>query len=76
MQLGEIPGEIYKETKKKKTPTKNPKTKKHNCRFEEPGAKAWYRACPLRSTPPKGRADHLSHPSGQTRGHTPVLCCA
>ena len=48
MQLGEILDEIYKETKKKKNPQKNPKTKKHNCHFEEPGAKAWYRACPLR----------------------------
>ena len=37
------------------------------------GAKAGYCACPLYSTPPKGWAKHLSHPSGQTPGHTPTL---
>ena len=37
------------------------------------GAKAGYCACPLHSAPPKGWADHLSHPSGLTRRHTPTL---
>ena len=41
--------------------------------FEEPGAKAGYCACPLHTTPPKGRAEHLSHPPGLTPGHTPTL---
>ena len=40
---------------------------------EEPGAKAGSCAGPLRSTPPKGRADHLSHPSCLTPGRTPAL---
>ena len=39
---------------------------------EEPGAKVGYCACPLH-TLPKGWADHLSHPSGLTPGHSPVL---
>ena len=36
---------------------------------EESGAKAGYCTCPLHSTPPKGRADHLRHPSSPPRTH-------
>ena len=52
--------------------TRYKKTKNPTATSEEPGAKAGYRACPLHSTPPKGRADSLSHPSGLTPGHTPT----
>ena len=41
--------------------------------FQESGAKAGYRAYPLHSTPPEGWAKHLSHPSSQPPGHTPIL---
>ena len=37
------------------------------------GAKAGYCARPLHTTPPKGWADHLSHPASLTPGHTPTL---
>ena len=37
------------------------------------GAKERYCACPLHSTPPKGWANYLSHPSCQTPEHTPIL---
>ena len=37
------------------------------------GAKAGYCACPLHTTPPKGRAEHLSCPSGLMPGHTLTL---
>ena len=37
------------------------------------GAKAGYCACPLHIPPPKGWANHLSEPSGETPGHTPTL---
>ena len=57
-QLGQILDKRYKETKKP---------------FEEPGAKPGYCPCPLHTTPPKGWAKHLSHPSGQTPGHSPTL---
>ena len=40
---------------------------------EGPGAKAGYCACPLHRVPPKGWAKHLSHPTGQTPGHTPPI---
>ena len=57
-----------KDTKRPENPTAT---------FEEPGAKAGtkagYCACPLHTTPPKGWANHLSHPSGLTPGHTPTL---
>ena len=41
--------------------------------FEEPGAKAGYWACPLHTVMPKGWANHLSHSSSLTAGHTPTL---
>ena len=48
--------------------------------FEEPGAKnrvlgakAGHCSYPLHTTPPKGWAGHLSHPSGPTPGHTLTL---
>ena len=43
--------------------------------FEGSGyrAKAGYCACPLHTPPPKGWANHLSQPSGETSGHTPTL---
>ena len=53
-----------KDTKRPKNPTAT---------FEEPGAKAGYCTCPLCTTPPKGWAKHLSHPSGLTSGYTPTL---
>ena len=37
------------------------------------GAKAGYCACPLHTPPPKGWADHQSHPSSPTPGHTLTL---
>ena len=53
--------------------------KKTNCHFwgarnksRGSGAKAGHCACPLHSAPPKGWADHLSHPSGWTPGPTPI----
>ena len=49
------------------------KTKTPTAISEELGAKAGYWACPLHSTPPRGWADHLSHASGPTPGHTPAL---
>ena len=57
------------------------KTKTPNCYFwrawnkiRVPGEKAEYCACPLHTAPPKGGvADHLSHHSRLTTGHTPVL---
>ena len=60
-----------KDTKRPKNPTAT---------FEVPGAKAggWgakagYCPCPLHTTPPKGWANYLSHPSGSTPGHTLTL---
>ena len=41
--------------------------------FEEPRAKAGYCARPLHTTPPKGWAKHLSHPSGPIPGRTATL---
>ena len=56
------------------------KTKKSQCHFwragsknRVSGAKAGYCPRPLHSTPPKGRANHLSHTSSPTHGHTPTL---
>ena len=49
------------------------KTKNPAATSEGPGAKAGYCACPLPSTPPKGWADHLSHPSSPTPGPAPTL---
>ena len=37
------------------------------------GAKIGYCSCPLHSTPPKGWAKYLSHPSCWTPGHSPAL---
>ena len=37
------------------------------------GAKTGHCTYPLHTTPPKGWAKHLSHPSGPTPGHTPTL---
>ena len=54
-------------TKYKKRP------KSPTAALEEPGAKAGHCACPLHTAPPKAWADHLSHPSGPTPGHTPTL---
>ena len=48
-------------------------TKSTTATSEEPGAKAGSYACPLHTTPPKGWADHLSHPSSLTPGPTPTL---
>ena len=53
-----------KDTKRPKNPTAT---------FEDPRAKAGYCTCPLHTTPPKRWANHLSHPSGPTPGHTPAL---
>ena len=53
--------------------TRYKKTKNPTATSEEAGAKAGYCACPLLSTPPKGWADHLSHRSCPTPGHTPTL---
>jgi len=53
-----------KDTRRPKNPTAT---------FEEPGAKAGYCPCPLHTTPLKGWAKHLSHPSSPTPGHTPTL---
>ena len=60
--------------------TRYKKTKNPTATSEEPGAKAGGRETaqgtahyPLHSTPPKGRADHLSHASSPTPGHTPTL---
>ena len=52
-----------KDTKRPKHPTAT---------FDEPGTKAGYCACPLHTTPPNGWADHLSHSSTLTPGHTPT----
>ena len=53
------------------------KNKKPNCHLWRAGsknkvlgAKAGYCACPLHTTPPDGWANHLSHPSSPTPGHT------
>ena len=69
MQLGQIMD--------KKTKTKNNKTKKttNNCHFWRARSKSRVSGvkagtCPLHSTPPKGWANHLSHPSDSTHGHT------
>ena len=40
---------------------------------EDTGAIAGSSACPLKYTPAKGWAGHLSFPSNQTPGHTPTL---
>ena len=40
---------------------------------EVPGAKAEYSARSLHTAPPRGWADHLSHPSGLTHGSAPTL---
>ena len=55
-------------------------TKKSNCHFGRAqnksrgsGAKAGYCACPLHTTSPKGWANHLSHRSSRTPGHTLTL---
>ena len=68
VQLGQILDKRFKETKKP------------SCQFwrvwsksRRSGAKAGYCACPLHTMPPKGWANHLSHPSGMTPGHTPTL---
>ena len=53
-----------KDIKRRKNPTAT---------FEEPRAKAGYCPCPLHTTPTKGWANHLSHPSRWTPGHTPTL---
>ena len=50
--------------------TRYKETEKPNCHFPRAGAKPGYHPCPLHSTPPKGRANHLSYPSGPTPGHT------
>ena len=44
-----------------------------NATFEESAAKARYCVCPLHTPPPKGWANHLSHPSALTPEHTPTL---
>ena len=67
-QLGTNSGqEDTKRPKKKQTPTAT---------SEEPGAKTGCReqtlCMSLHSTPPKGWAKHLSHPSSLTPGHTPT----
>ena len=56
------------------------KNRKPNCHFQRArsksrnlGAKAGYYVCPLHSTPPKGRANDLSHPSTPTAGHIPTF---
>ena len=56
------------------------KTKTPNCYFwrawnkvRVSGEKVEYCTYPLHTTPPKGWANHLSHSSGLTTGHTPVL---
>ena len=51
--------------------TKRPKNP--SATFEGPRAKAGYFACPLHTTPPKWWANHPSHPSVPTPGHTPTL---
>ena len=47
------------------------KTKSATATFEELGAKAGYYACPLHMMPPKGCANHLSHPSRLPSGLAP-----
>ena len=57
------------------------KDKKPNCRFWRAGsknnwvsgAKAGYCSCPPALNTTKGWANHLSHPSGLTPGHSPTL---
>ena len=46
--------------------TRYKKTKNPAATSEEPGTEAGDCICPLHSTPPKGREDHLSHPSSLT----------
>ena len=53
--------------------TRYKKTKNPTTTSEELGAKAGYCACPLHTAPPRGWANHLSHPSGPTPGPTPTL---
>ena len=62
------------------TDKKIQKDQKPNCHFWRAGsknrgseAKAGHCPCPLHTTPPKGWADHLSHTSNPTPGHTPTL---
>ena len=60
--MGQI---LYKRYKKTKKPP--------NATSKKLGAKAGYYACPLYSTPPAEWAQHLSHSSNSTPGHTPTL---
>ena len=60
--------------------TRHKETKKPSCHFwraesksRGSGEKAGYCACRLHTTPQKGWARHLRHPSGPTPGHTPTL---
>lgn len=55
--VGEIMNNKIQKKKLKKNPTAT---------FEDLRTKAMYCACSLHLTPPKGWADHLSHPSSPT----------
>ena len=47
--------------------------KKPTATSEEPEQKQGTAHAPLHTAPPKGWAEHLSHPSGPIPGHTPTL---
>ena len=66
-QLGQILDQKIKERQK----TQLPFLKSWERKNWVSGVKAGYRACPPALNTTKGWADHLSHPSSLTPGHTP-----
>ena len=53
--------------------TRYEKTKNPTATSEESGAKAGYCSWPLHTAPPRGWADHISHPCGPTHASGPTL---
>ena len=60
-----------KDTKRPKNPTVTSEEPQAKARGQE--QKAGHCACPQLTTPRKGWASHLSHPSGLTPGRVPTL---
>ena len=53
--------------------TKDTETKKSSCHFWRAQRKAGYCVWPLHTPPPKGWANHPSHPAGLDPRHAPTL---